>query len=135
MAAAAVRPPMRSASAALLRAAAPKPGPERPPLGVSPASAGAAGYPDPEAYYSGLLASLARDRHARHPLDASPHRAHPARACGVLHAQVLRLGDALVDLYCRSGRAADAWRALGCGLGAEASGPEAASSVLSCRHA
>ena len=126
-----MRPPMRSASAA------PKPGPERPPLGVSPASAGAAGYPDPEAYYAGLLASLARDTHARHPFDASPH---PARACGVLHARVLRLGlplrgrlgDALVDLYCRSSRAGDAWRALGCCLGAEASGAEAASSVLSC---
>ncbi|KAF8704131.1 hypothetical protein HU200_031622 [Digitaria exilis] len=128
---------MRSASAALLRAA-PKPRAERPPLRSSfPGSAGAAGDPHPAAYYANLLASLARECHAGHPLDASPHRAHPARACGVLHARILRLGlplrgrlvDALVDLYCRSGRLADAWRALGCCC--QKSGA-AASSVLSC---
>ncbi|CAN6235615.1 unnamed protein product [Urochloa humidicola] len=120
---------MRSASAALLR-------PQRPPpLRSSPASAGDPYPPHPAAYYASLLASL-----ARHPFDASPH---PARACPVLHARVLRLGlplrgrlgDALVDLYCRSGRLGDAWRALSCCCscpGAPASGAAAASSVLSC---
>ncbi|TKW05409.1 hypothetical protein SEVIR_7G173600v4 [Setaria viridis] len=124
---------MRSASAALLRAA-PRPRPERPPpLRSSPANAGD---PDPAAYYASLLAALARECHARHPFDASPH---PARACGVLHARLLRLGlplrgrlgDALVDLYCKSDRAGHAWRALGRCLGARPSGA-AASSVLSC---
>ncbi|KAJ1271856.1 hypothetical protein BS78_06G158100 [Paspalum vaginatum] len=128
---------MRSASAALLRAA-PKPRPEHSlPLCISPATAGAAGEP----HYASLLASLARECHAHHPLDAGPHRTHPARACGALHARILRLGlplggrfrlgDALVDLYGRSGRVGYAWRALGCCLGAPASGA-AASSVLSC---
>ncbi|CAN6268525.1 unnamed protein product [Urochloa humidicola] len=131
---------MRSASAALLRAA-PRPRPQHPPpLRSSPASAGDP-QPHPTTYYAGLLASLARECHARHLLDASPH---PARACRVLHARVLllglplrgRLGDALVDLYCRSGRLGDAWRALSCCRRrprSPASGATAAaSSVLSC---
>ncbi|GJN27047.1 hypothetical protein PR202_gb15028 [Eleusine coracana subsp. coracana] len=67
----------------------------------------------------------------------SPAR-HPSRACGVLHARILRLGlplegrlgDLLVDLYARSGHSDYAWRALG-SLGPRASGA-AASSVLSC---
>ncbi|KAL6903503.1 hypothetical protein ACP4OV_004316 [Aristida adscensionis] len=135
---------MRPAPAAGLRLA-PKPRrAEHPPLVLSPASASASAVaapardPRPAAYYAGLLASLSDECRARHPLDASPQRAHPSRACGVLHARVLRLGlplrgrlgDALVDLYGRSGRVAHAWSALGC-LGAGASGA-AASSVLSC---
>ena len=39
------------------------------------------------------------------------------------------LGDSLVDLHCRSGRAGDARHALGCGLRAEALGLKAASSM------
>ncbi|KAL6652390.1 hypothetical protein ACP70R_011315 [Stipagrostis hirtigluma subsp. patula] len=125
---------MRSASAAALRLAL-RSGAELPPLHLTPASAAAARDP---AYYAALLASLSEECRARHPFDASPQRAHPSRACGVLHARILRLGlplrgrlgDALVDLYGRSGRVDHAWSALGC-LEARASG-SAASSVLSC---
>ncbi|PWZ37378.1 Pentatricopeptide repeat-containing protein [Zea mays] len=130
---------MHSASAALVRAA-PKPWPEQHPLRFFPASSKAAGELHPTTYYTTLLASLSREfRHAHHPFDAGPHRTHQARACGVLHARILRLGlplrgrlgDALVDLYGRSGRVGYAWRALACCTGAPASSA-AASSVLSC---
>ncbi|XP_062226152.1 pentatricopeptide repeat-containing protein At3g09040, mitochondrial-like [Phragmites australis] len=128
---------MRSASAARLRVA-PRPRAERPPLRFSPAPAGAAGDPHPAAYYDSVLASLYQECHAHHPFDTNPHRTDPSRACRVLHARILRLGlplrgrlgDALVDLYGRFGRADCAWRALGC-FGGRAS-DAAASSVLSC---
>ncbi|GJN02353.1 hypothetical protein PR202_ga19694 [Eleusine coracana subsp. coracana] len=124
---------MRSASVSLLRHELTPTAQQLSFPHLSPPSA-----PHPTAYYAGLLASLARDCHARHPFDASPPRAHPSRACGVLHARILRLalplegrlGDLLVDLYARSGHSDYAWRALG-SLGPRASGA-AASSVLSC---
>jgi hypothetical protein len=100
---------------------------------LSPPSA-----PHPAAYYAGLLASLARECHTRHPFDASPPGAHPSRPCSALQARVLRLGlplvgcfgKGLVDLYARSDRLGYAWRAMDC-IEAWASGV-AASSVLSC---
>ncbi|TVU15253.1 hypothetical protein EJB05_38763, partial [Eragrostis curvula] len=125
---------MRSAYAARLRPAPTPIAEQLPLLRLTPSSAA----PNPAVYYINLLASLARECHAHHPFDASPRGAHPSQACGVLHARILRLGlplggrlgDALIDLYARSGGAGHAWRALG-SLGTQASGA-AASSVLSC---
>uniref|UniRef100_A0A0D9ZN50 Pentacotripeptide-repeat region of PRORP domain-containing protein n=1 Tax=Oryza glumipatula TaxID=40148 RepID=A0A0D9ZN50_9ORYZ len=134
---------MRSAARVRLvpkpRANQPPP-PPPPPFRLAPAAVAALGsHPDASSYAS-LLSSLSREclaSHARHPFDASPPRARHSQTCRALHGRILRggspllgrLGDALVELYCKSGRVGYAWSALGY-AGEMASG--AASSLLSC---
>ncbi|KAG8065298.1 hypothetical protein GUJ93_ZPchr0004g38946 [Zizania palustris] len=96
-------------------------------------------HPDASSYVS-FLASLSREclllSQARHTFDTSPQRVRHSQTCRTLHGRILRgglplhgrLSDALVELYCKSGRVGYAWSALRC-VGARASG--AASSVLS----
>ncbi|XP_006652511.1 pentatricopeptide repeat-containing protein At3g09040, mitochondrial-like [Oryza brachyantha] len=130
---------MRSAARVRL---APKPRANQqpaPPFQLAAAAVAALGsHPDASSYAS-ILRSLSREcfaSHAHHPFDASPPRPRHSQACRALHGRILRsglplqgrLGDALVELYCKSGRVGYAWGALGC-VGARASG--AASSVLS----
>uniref|UniRef100_A0A0D3FXX5 Pentatricopeptide repeat-containing protein n=1 Tax=Oryza barthii TaxID=65489 RepID=A0A0D3FXX5_9ORYZ len=135
---------MRSAARVRLapkpRANQPPPPPPPPPFRLAPAAVAALGsHPDASSYAS-LLSSLSREclaSHARHPFDASPPRARHSQTCRALHGRILRggspllgrLGDALVELYCKSGRVGYAWSALGY-AGERASG--AASSLLSC---
>uniref|UniRef100_A0A0D9W756 Pentacotripeptide-repeat region of PRORP domain-containing protein n=1 Tax=Leersia perrieri TaxID=77586 RepID=A0A0D9W756_9ORYZ len=115
-----------------------------PPLQLAAASSvaalGCGSHPD-AFYYASILSSLSREcllSHARHPFDESPTRALHAQTCRALHGRILRaalplqgrLGDALVELYCKSGRVGYAWSALSCVGAARASG--AASSLLAC---